>query len=91
MTTMQQIINSIRPNNGEVSGSRFILEHEGKIWKVYPQENGGYKVYLGRCLEWETPTFISLKTWAQAKGLIGSASEQKEAKEYWSKKMAGWC
>ena len=85
--TMQTIIQMLIP-----SGKRFLLNHEGKEWRVYrcDNEEDGYEVYLGTCLEWETPTFIPLETWAQAKGLIGSLSEQKKAKEYWSKKMAGW-
>lgn len=68
----------------------YILNFENHDWKVYDCDDGSYKVYLGHCLEWQTPTFIPLKTWAQAKGLIGNEYEQQQAKEYWSKKMAGW-
>ena len=84
--TMETIIKMLIPNP---NGKGFLLNYEGKNWKVYA-EKGNYEVYLGRCLEWETPTFIPLETWAQAEGLIGSLSEQKKAKEDWGKAMAGW-
>jgi hypothetical protein len=80
----------VYPGEGAELG---ITDDEGHQWKVYQKEwkgNTWFEVYIGRALEWETPTFLKLDVWAKAKKMLGTDYEQKEALKVWSKAIHGF-
>lgn len=87
VNTIKELENQITYGyNEHMYINRFVFDAEGKRWNV----SNDNTVYIGRALEWETPVHIPLKTWAEAKGLLGTLSDQKKATEYWSKQIHGF-
>jgi hypothetical protein len=87
VSTVEELENQITYGYNEyMYVNRFVYDLDGKRWNVSSDNT----VYIGRALEWETPVHIPLKTWAEAKGLLGTLSDQKKATEFWSKQIHGF-
>ena len=85
------IAERIAPYEGE--GAKLgITDDEGHQWKIFKTDNENlYKVFIGHALEWETPEFLPIATWAQAKNLIKcSYKDHQDAKATWSKHIHGF-